>query len=190
MGRLFILYGPSAAGKSELQRRLLEEGYVRIITATTRPPRPEEQDGVHYRFLDRDSFRKRAGVGGFAEWTEYNGELYGTLLSSIGEALAGSHDAVMILDLAGVTALKAAYPGKVSAVYIGADPDSLARRLSERGGDPAESAARLKKALEQELGEAYRAGADAVIWNSDGSGIDIAMEKLREALADLRGQGN
>ncbi|NGM84726.1 guanylate kinase [Paenibacillus sp. 7124] len=189
MGRIIVLYGPSASGKSEIQRQLTGPGFPRIITATTRPPRTHEISGVHYLFLDKESFREKMSRGELIEWTEYNGEWYGTLRSSIEEAIAGPDDANIILDLAGVLALKERYKEHVAAIYIGADLPSLARRLAERGGDTAETASRLQKAREQELTEAYMQPADAVIWNSDGADFGDTLKRVREAIASFDGRG-
>lgn len=189
MGLMVVLYGPSAAGKSEIQRRLLEEGFRKVITATTRPIRNNETHGVDYLFLDKESFEDKAARGEFVEWTQYNGEWYGTLRTSIEQAASAPEDAVIILDLSGVLAIKRGLRKGVLAIYIGAGPESLARRLGERGGDPAEAALRLQKALEQELTEAYMQPADAVIWNNDGTGLDDALAKVKAAIASFRSSG-
>ncbi|WP_025688823.1 guanylate kinase [Paenibacillus zanthoxyli] len=186
MGRIVVLYGPSASGKSEIQRQLTGPGFPRIITATTRPARAQELDGVHYLFLDKESFREKMTRGELIEWTEYNGEWYGTLRLSIEEAINGPANANIILDLAGVLALKERYQEHILVIYIGADLSSLARRLAERGGDSAETANRLRKAREQELTEAYMQPADAVLWNNDGTDFTETLKRVREIIASHR----
>ncbi|MDT3427900.1 guanylate kinase [Paenibacillus forsythiae] len=186
MGRIIVLYGPSASGKSEIQRQLTNPGFPRIITATTRPARPHETGGVHYLFLSKESFLDKMARGELIEWTEYNGEGYGTLRSSIEDAIAGPADANIILDLAGVLALKERYPKHILAIFIGADLASLARRLAERGGTAAETANRLRKAREEELTEAYMQPADAALWNSDGTDFAETLKRVREIIASPR----
>jgi len=78
---LFIVSGPSGAGKGTLVSGLIDSvpGLWLSVSATTRDPRPGEQDGVHYVFLSPEEFRDRVDAGGFYEWAEVHGNRYGTL---------------------------------------------------------------------------------------------------------------
>ncbi|WP_310551812.1 guanylate kinase [Paenibacillus glufosinatiresistens] len=187
MGQMFILYGPSASGKTEIQRALLEDGDLeRIITATSRPPRPGEANGVHYHFMDRGAFQQLAEQGGLVEYTRYNGEYYGTPRAELSERAAGERDAVVILELNGVRAVKKLFPLQTVAIYIGADPASLRRRLEARGGSADETASRLRKALEEETAEPYLREADAAVWNRDGRDLADTVREVREVIEATR----
>lgn len=87
-GRLFVLSGPSGAGKGTVRKEVFRrvEGLFFSISCTTRSPRPGEVDGVDYRFISRENFVRRIEAGEFLEWAEVHGNLYGTLWSEIGRA--------------------------------------------------------------------------------------------------------
>lgn len=184
MSKLIVLYGPSASGKSEIQKVLAIGGIPKIITSTTRKPRDGEQDGVHYRFMSRHHFEEAIREGAFLESTQYNGELYGTLTSSIKEKVEREEPASIILDLAGVRSLKKHFP-HAFAIYVGADLDSIERRLTLRGGNPEDAQRRLRRAKEVELGEDYLDAADAVVWNSDGADFDETLRGVNQLLGGL-----
>ncbi|ASA24028.1 guanylate kinase [Paenibacillus donghaensis] len=183
MGKIFILYGPSASGKTEIQQQLTSPLFPRIITATTRPPRHGEEDGIHYRFLSTEEFQHKMEQNELVEWTLYNSHYYGTLRSSVEEVLAGKMDANSIMDLPGVLALKKQYGPYIRAIYIGADLASLRKRLLERGSDPAEAAARVAKAQGEELSDAYMAHADIAIWNNDSTDFAQTLQQVRDYIA-------
>ncbi|WP_410512278.1 guanylate kinase [Paenibacillus sp. BR2-3] len=179
MGRIFVFYGPSASGKTEVQKHLTNAQFPRIITATTRAPRENEADGIHYLFIDKQRFIELIEKKELVEYTNYNGEYYGTLRSSIEEILAGSGKANIIMDLSGVLALKKMYGDHITAIYIGASLESLERRLTARGSDADEIAGRLRKAQVEELTDRYLEAADAVVWNNDGTDFGVTLSKVR-----------
>lgn len=86
---LLVIAGPAGSGKSTLCDRLLQERRIfsRVVTTTTRPPRPGEINGIHYHFFSADEFRRRLAAGDFLEWARVHGNhedrLYGTLRSSV-----------------------------------------------------------------------------------------------------------
>ncbi|WP_054026574.1 guanylate kinase [Bacillus sp. FJAT-28004] len=166
MGKIFAFYGPSASGKSEIQKELTLSGFQKIITATTRAPRLNEEAGVHYIFMEVPHFKDHIQTNSFIEWTQYNDQYYGTLKSSIEEVLDQDGKTHIVLDLAGVLALKKRYTNIV-AVYVGANIESIKRRMASRGGLPDEMIKRVKKAEEVELTSEYMQHADVIIWNHD-----------------------
>ncbi|MNH98278.1 Guanylate kinase [compost metagenome] len=131
--------------------------------------------------MKRDAFQQQLEHGDFVESTIYNGEYYGTLKSSIEEVLAGHLDAHIIMDLAGVLALKR-LTADIIAVYIGANLSSIKRRLLERGSSVDEVTWRLNKAIEVELTDAYLEHADVVIWNHDGTDFSETVKRVKEAI--------
>jgi guanylate kinase len=182
LSKIFALYGPSASGKSEIQQELTRSGLQKIITATTRPPRQNEQAGVHYIFMNDLQFEAHADANHFIEWTRYNGQYYGTLKSSIDEILNNNGSAHIVLDLSGVLSLKTMYPNTV-VIYVGANIETIKRRLEARGSSPEEIVKRVKQAEEVELSSVYMQYADVVVWNHDGIDFTDTLMKIKEITA-------
>lgn len=134
-GNLFIISGPSGAGKGTLVARLLEEvpdTWV-SVSATTRRPRPGEEEGVSYYFLDRDDFLALADEGGFLEWAEYAGNCYGTPLASVQREMTAGKQVILEIEVQGALQVKEKMP-EAHLVFI--EPPSLEeleRRLRGRG---------------------------------------------------------
>jgi len=183
-GVCLVLAAPSGAGKSSLSRALLAEepGLSLSISATTRPPRPGEQEGVHYFFRTPEAFAAMEAAGGFLETAEYLGRRYGTPRAPVEAALAAGRDVLFDIDCQGHAALRAALPGDVVGVFI--LPPSLAeleRRLRARGTDSAEEIARRLAVGREEIA---RAGEfDHVVVNAD---FAATVAVLRGILAAAR----
>ena len=134
MNKLLIIAGPSAVGKTTVMKRMLEitDSFEYLRSATTRAPRGDGNDS-EYLYLSRDEFLARVDSHGMLEYTEYGGNLYGTPMSEIERAYSLGKTPLLILDINGVTSVKAA---KLSilplAVYITAPLDVLDARLRER----------------------------------------------------------
>ena len=131
---VFVVTGPSGAGKGTLIRALIERvpDLEVAISATTRPQRPGEENGREYWFLSEDEFAARVADGAFLEWVEYvSHKCYGTLRSEIDRI--GEHGRVCVLELEldGALHVQAEGPGACT-IFISADVDELERRLRER----------------------------------------------------------
>jgi guanylate kinase len=151
-GLLFVVSGPSGAGKDTLVEALRAQ-MPRLrysVSATTRANRPGEREGEHYFFLGRDEFERRRSEGGFLEWKEYNGELYGTPRDFVGKTLAEGYDLVMKPEVNGALATKSAFP---DAVLIFLVPDRFThlrdRLLARRTETNEEIAGRLEIAHQE-----------------------------------------
>ena len=161
---LIILAGPAGVGKSTLCERLVSEvpGFERVITATTRPPRPNEVHGRDYHFLSEAEFDRRLASGDFREWAWVHRKYrYGTLKSAVLERLPHT-SLVMNIDVQGVRSIRAAATGipllQRCLVTIFIAPDSLEvlrQRLEGRGPLPAEELARRLQSAELELAERF-----------------------------------
>jgi guanylate kinase len=159
---LLLLAGPSGVGKSTLCDRMVAEvpRFERVITATTRPPRPNERAGRDYHFLTPAEFDRRLAAGDFLEWAWVHQEYrYGTLKSAVLERLAVT-SLVANLDVQGVRSIKAAAMQiplllrRIVTVFVA--PDSIAvlrERLQGRGLVDAAELARRMKSAEDELRE-------------------------------------
>ena len=140
-GRLFVLSGPSGAGKGTLRKKAFEslEGIVFSISCTTRPVREGERDGVDYRFISEDAFRDLLGRGKFLEHAFVHGHYYGTLRSELGRIAGQKKIPLFDVDVQGGVNLKKIFGEKALAIFI--MPPSvkeLRSRLIKRGTDAAE----------------------------------------------------
>ena len=143
---LLVLSGPSGAGKTTVAHRLLEanSNLQRMVTCTTRAPREGEVDGQDYHFVTEDDFLTQIRVGGFLEHAEVYGNRYGTLKSSVQEALAAGRDVLIVNDVQGALTLSAMARqdnalGKALQTLFIVVPDvsELRARLEERAEDEA-----------------------------------------------------
>lgn len=168
-GKLVIFSAPSGSGKSTIINYLLNQG-LRLkfsISATSRAPRGEEQDGREYYFLSPGEFRRRIEAGDFLEYEEvYKDKYYGTLKSEVERILASGDNVIFDVDVVGGCNIKQFYGSRALSVFIQPPSiDELRRRLESRGtDDPDVIESRLAKA-QYELSFSPR--FDVVIVNDD-----------------------
>jgi guanylate kinase len=131
---VFVVTGPSGAGKGTLIKGLLDRvpGIEVAVSATTRPQRPGEEDGREYWFLTEDEFSEREGADEFLEWVPYvSGHRYGTLRSEIERISEEGRVCILELELDGALRVQSEVPGSVT-IFIAADVPELERRLRGR----------------------------------------------------------
>lgn len=142
-GKIIIIAAPSGCGKSTIINALLEGGDLNLgfaVSATTRPPRDGESDGVNYYFMTEEQFRDHIAEGDFVEFEEvYPGRFYGTLRSEVERITGAGHNIILDLDVNGALGVKQLYGDRAMTVFI-APPslDELRRRLEFRGTESAE----------------------------------------------------
>ncbi len=136
-GKLFVITAPSGAGKSSLIKALLaDDPALKLsISYTTRAPRPGEQDGREYHFVDDATFLAMRGRGEFLESAEVHGNRYGTSKQVILEALERGEDLVLELDWQGARQVRALYPDAVGIFILPPSFDDLERRMRTRAQD-------------------------------------------------------
>ena len=179
--RLTVITGPSGVGKGTLVSRLLQR-QPRIwlsISATTRQPRAGEVDGVHYFFLSRDAFEAQVASGGFLEWAEFAGNLYGTPRQPVEQHLAEGRPVLLEIELEGARQVRHSFPAGQQLLIQPPSFEELERRIRGRGTD---SEAAIAKRLERARVElAAAAEFDACLVNGD---LEVALAEL-EQLMDL-----
>lgn len=159
-GQLVVISGPSGAGKTTLLRKLFErsERLVSSISATTRPPRPGERDGVDYHFLSNEEFQCRRERGEFLECFEVfgRGYWYGTLESEVTPGLAAGKWVVLEIDVQGTLKVLERFPHALTIFVRPASVDELERRLRSRGTESDDAIERRLQVARQELSCADR----------------------------------
>jgi guanylate kinase len=152
-GVLFVLSSPSGAGKTTISRMMLEadKDIALSISATTRPPRPGEVDGVHYHFVDVETFKKMAADGEFLEWAHVFGHRYGTPRAPVDAMLEAGKDVLFDIDWQGAQQLyQEAGPDVVRVFVLPPTMEELERRLRSRNTDSDEViAARMERAANE-----------------------------------------
>ena len=171
---VFVVTGPSGAGKGTLEKALLDRraDLELAVSATTRERRPSEQDGREYWFLASEEFDRRVEAGEFLEWVPYVGHKYGTLRSEIDRIAAAGRVPLLDLEIEGALNVRDSVPGAVT-VFVDAPLDELERRLRERA---TESTGEIGERLELAREQKTRAGEfDYVVENRD---LGRALDEL------------
>jgi guanylate kinase len=150
--RVFVITGPSGVGKGTLIRGLLERvpALELSVSATTRDPRPGEQHGIDYHFLDAGEFERRAQGGDFVEHADYSGRRYGTLRSELERRLAGA-PVVLEIEVQGARQVREAMPEAVLVFIAPPSTEALRARLVGRGTDAGEQIEERLRTAEREL---------------------------------------
>ena len=154
MARVFVITGPSGVGKGTLIRTLRERvpELALSVSATTREPRPGEEDGVDYHFLDDADFQRRVDAGAFVEHATYSGRRYGTLREELERRLRAGSPVVLEIEVQGARQVRETMPEALQVFIAPPSREALRTRLVGRGtDDPAQVDARLRTA-EAELG--------------------------------------
>jgi guanylate kinase len=168
LGPLIIVSGPAGSGKTTLIHRALREFGPRLrhsVSATTRPPRGAEVDGIDYHFWTRDRFEQGIAAGEFLEHaTVFGRHYYGTLRSEVDQYRARGVGVILDIDVQGADQLRRACPGAFF-VFVETPPGEYERRLRERGTDAEEA---IQRRLAEARWELARAGEfDRRIVNDD-----------------------
>jgi guanylate kinase len=175
VARVFVITGPSGVGKGTLIRGLMErlEQLELSVSATTRAPRPGEQDGVDYHFLTREEFDRRVAAHDFVEHADYAGRSYGTLRSELEARVQAGTPVVLEIEVQGARQVRAAMPEAVQVFIAPPSLEALRTRLIGRGTDDAEEVERRLQVAEEELAAQPEFG------------YVVVNDRLEEALQEL-----
>lgn len=182
-GTLFIVAAPSGAGKSTLVNALLERepGISLSISHTTRPPRPGEQYGRHYYFVERAEFQREVAEGIFLEHAEVHGNFYGTSRKTVSDLLQQGRDVLLEIDWQGATQVRHAKPDCVGVFILPPSREELERRLRGRGSDSEEVIERRLRNSRGEIAHAHE--FDYIIVNDR---FEDALDTLQAIVRAVR----
>jgi guanylate kinase len=182
-GTLFIVTAPSGAGKTTLVGRLMADDplVTHSISFTTRAPRPSEQNGREYHFVEVQHFLAMRERGEFAEWAEVHGNFYGTSRLWLEQRMQEGCDMLLEIDWQGAQQMRRQFPEAVGIFILPPSIAELERRLRGRGADSDDVITRRVAAAQ---GEMRHVGEfDFVIINND---LDVALGELKSAVRASR----
>ncbi|HFD81547.1 MAG TPA: guanylate kinase [Gammaproteobacteria bacterium] len=182
LGTLYVISAPSGAGKTSLVKALLERlpGISVSVSCTTRAPRPGEQDGVDYHFIDRAEFERLVAAGEFLEHARVFDNYYGTRRATVEARLQADEDVILEIDWQGARQVCKAFPEAVRVFILPPSREALRQRLEGRGQDSEEVIARRMADAVSEM--RHYDEYDYLVFNDD---FDTAVTEL-EALFRAR----
>ena len=184
-GLLIVISGPSGVGKDTLIKRLLElDPNLRYsVSCTTRPPRPNEVDGVDYSFVTRERFQHLIDERAFLEHATYNGNLYGTLTERVERERKAGHDVVLKIEVQGAEQVRAQAPDAIFIFVVPPSVDELVRRQVKRNTETTKdmAARRLIAIKEMEYASRY----DHVVVNDE---LEHAVAEVLAIINEARGR--
>jgi guanylate kinase len=151
---LIVISGPSGSGKSTLIRRLLADSATPLrlsVSATTRPRRPKERDGIDYHYWTREQFEQEIAAGGFLEWADVFGSYYGTLRREVEPFREQGRGVILDIDVQGWRQVRSRCPDVVSIFIRTPTLAELEKRLRERGTEDEAAMQRRLRGAEAEL---------------------------------------
>jgi guanylate kinase len=181
-----VLAAPSGTGKTTLARRLVErsERYRFSISATTRPPRGTERDGIDYHFVDRATFLGMVERRELAEWAEVHGRLYGTPRASLEAAASRGTHVVLDIDVQGARQVRASVTEAKLVFVLPTSIEALVDRLEGRGTEASEDVRRRLRSALDELDAAQE--FEYLVVNDD---LERCLDEIEEIARGERGSG-
>jgi guanylate kinase len=184
-GILFILVGPSAAGKNTLMKRVQKQigDLPQLATATTREPRDDEVEGHEHRFVTKEAFQELIDTGALIEYTPVHmNDWYGTPRQTVEDALRAGQDLIADIEFLGATKIRAAYPDTTVLIFVTPSRmDTLPERIRQRGGLSRQAIANRFERAKFEM--TFAPKCDYLILNDI---IEPAVEHLRQVIISER----
>ena len=174
-GNLFVISGPSGAGKGTLVKALIEQvpDAWLSVSATTRKPREGEVDGKHYHFLSNDQFDDLVRQDGFLEWAQVHSNKYGTPRAQVEQAIAEGKQAILEIDVQGAFQIKEKIPQSILVFIEPPSLEILEERLRGRGTETEDVIAARMSVATMELLEKIKYDIAIVI-----DDLDVAAKEL------------
>lgn len=189
---LLVLSAPTGGGKTTIAHRLLKlDSSLRFsVSHTTRDPRPEEENGKDYHFVSRAVFEQMREAGGFLEWAEVHGNMYGTHRSEVMRAGQEGRDLILDIDVQGGMQVREAWPQAVLVFILPPNLDELLRRLSSRSAENGFDLPRRLKSAQSELALAQKYDYNVVNEDLERAAADVLCllraARLRPGRAERR----
>ena len=182
--KIILITAPSGSGKTSIVNRLMKRfpNLAFSVSATTRPPRKNEKEGVHYYFISQEKFKEKIHDKEFLEWEMvYEGKYYGTLKSEISRIWKENKIPVLDIDVQGAIHVQQQYPVNTIAIFVQAPSmEELKRRLKNRGSETEES---LKTRLDKSAFEmTFKNHFEHIIINKD---FDTACAETEKIIGDF-----
>ncbi len=175
-GLLFVISGPAGSGKGTIVSRVRELApFDFSVSATTRAPRPNEIDGVHYHYMTRDQFCEKIAAGEMFEYAEYIGNLYGTPKQAVEDALNAGKNIILEIDAQGAMQVKSKLPEAILIFVMPPDYETLVSRIRGRGTETEDVIAKRMEQAHTELG--HFAKYDYVVVNET-DGVEAAANNI------------
>ncbi len=185
-GKFILIVGPSGSGKGEILEHLRSKlpGCVFPVSLTTRGIRPAEKEGITYRFVSREEFKRSIKEGMFLEWAKYGGNLYGTPKNDVLSALEKDKTVIREMEIQGARSILSSLPQEsVRVIFIsGGSWDALEKRITARAPLSADELERRRKRYLEEKN--FSSEADYVVENPDG-GLAVAKERVYEIVSGI-----
>jgi guanylate kinase len=190
-GLALVLSGPSGGGKTSVCGELLRrrDDVEFSISATTRPPRPAEIDGRHYRFVSREDFSRMTETAELIEWAEVHGELYGTPRDQLERCLEAGKTLLLDIDVQGARGIREQVPDAVLVFLLPPSAESMLERLDGRGSEDEETLRRRMRSAVAEL-EAVGEFDYGVVNEELDATVDIVEAILEAERRAVTRQGN
>jgi guanylate kinase len=182
-GLLIVISGPSGVGKDTLIKRLLElDPNLRYsVSCTTRPPRPNEVDGIDYSFVGRERFQQLIDEGAFLEHATYNGNLYGTLSERVEREREAGHDVVLKIEVQGAEQVRAKASDAIFIFVVPPSVDELVRRQVKRNTESSQDMAARRVIATREM--EYASRYDHVVVNDE---LERAVAEVLSIINEAR----
>jgi guanylate kinase len=182
-GPLVIVSGPSGSGKSTVIDRVLKTSGLPLrlaVSATTRPARPGEQDGVHYYFWTPERFEREVRAGAFLEWAEVHGQRYGTLKREVEPFRQQGKGVILDIDVQGARAVRRQIPDAVPVFLRTSAFETYEQRLRQRASEDETKIQERLATARKEL-----ACADEYDFHVINDDLNVAMDKFQAILRQL-----
>jgi len=187
-GLLIVLTGPSGVGKSTISRKLEDQIHLEyIVSATTRPKKPNDEKGKKYDHISREEFFKRLDADAFLEYAQVYDDYYGTPKHPALDHLAAGKDVLLEIDFQGAMQVRYEYPNALFIFNLPPDEPTLLVRLKDRGRDTAEEINQRFRAAKREIHMAKGCRAfDYMVINDD---LEKAVEEIAKIIKHKRSGG-
>ncbi len=185
-GGLVIVSGPSGVGKSTICKTVVDrmDDVELSVSLTTRPRSDSEIDGQDYWFISDAEFHEKAASGGFLEYAEVFGNLYGTPKDKVEQMLAAGKTVILEIDVQGARQVKAVYPDAVMIFILPPTAKVLAERLKGRGRDDLDTAEERLDGASAEIAAAWQYYEQMVINEDLQQAVDECVQIIRNARAE------